>query len=124
MIHLSDADFDRAVEDALHAIPAELRRYLDNVRIEIQPLPDADVLAEYDETDDLLGLYVGVPLEEKGPERAGSLLPDRVLIFRDNLCAACDSREELIDEIRITVLHEIGHHFGLDEDRLAELGYE
>jgi predicted Zn-dependent protease with MMP-like domain len=124
MIHISDADFDRAVADALDAIPAEFRGYLENVRIEVQPRPDPALLAEYDETDDLLGLYVGVPLEEKGPERAGLPLPDRVVIFRNNLCAGCDSRDELVDEIRITVLHEIGHHFGLDEDRLAELGYE
>ena len=63
------------------------------------------------------------PLEEKGPGSDASALPDRVLIFRDNLCLMCESRAELIDEIRITVLHEIGHHFGLDEDHLADLGY-
>ena len=124
MIHISDGDFDRAVIAALEAIPDEFRRYMDNVRVEVQPQPDAALLAEYEETDDILGLYVGVPLEEKGPGQIGLPLPDRILIFRDNLCAACESRDELVDEIRITVLHEIGHHFGLDEDRLAELGYE
>ena len=64
------------------------------------------------------------PLEDKGPELAPTPLPDRIVIFRDNLCGMCESLDELIDEIHITVLHEIGHHFGLDEDRLEELGYE
>jgi predicted Zn-dependent protease with MMP-like domain len=64
-----------------------------------------------------------VPLEEKGPDQAPTPLPDRVVVFRDNLCEMCEDIDELIDEIRITVLHEMGHHFGLDENRLEELGY-
>lgn len=124
MIHVSDADFDQAVQAALDTVPDEFQPYLENVLIEVQPRPTAALLREYEETDDLLGIYVGVPLEEKGPERAPSHLPDRILIFRNNLCRLCASREELVDEIRITVLHEIGHHFGLDEDRLADLGYD
>jgi predicted Zn-dependent protease with MMP-like domain len=74
--------------------------------------------------EDVLGLYLGVPWGEKGPELAPVPLPDRVLIFRDNLCEMCGSVDELIDEIRVTVLHEIGHHFGLDEDHLADLGFD
>ena len=124
MIHISDAEFDRAVRAALESVPADFQTYLENVLIEVQSRPDAALLREFDETDDLLGLYVGVPLEEKGPERAPSPLPDRIVLFRDNLCTMCETRAELIDEIRVTLLHEIGHHFGLDEDRLAELGYE
>jgi predicted Zn-dependent protease with MMP-like domain len=124
MIHVSDADFDRAVQAALDAVPADFRPYLENVLIEVQPRPTRALLREYEETDDLLGIYVGVPLEDKGPEQAGCPLPDRILIFRENLCAMCASWEELVDEIRITVLHEIGHHLGLDEDRLADLGYD
>ena len=124
MIHVTDPEFDQAVQAALDEIPAEFRPYLENVMVEVRPRPDAALLKEYEETDDLLGLYVGVPLEDKGPERTGSPLPDRILIFRDNLCALCETPRELIEEIRITVLHEIGHHFGLDEDRLAELGYD
>ncbi|MBU0616949.1 MAG: metallopeptidase family protein [Planctomycetes bacterium] len=124
MIHVSDADFDRAVQAALDSLPDDFRPYLENVLIEVQPRPDAALLEEYQETDDLLGIYVGVPLEEKGPERAPTPLPDRILIFRENLCAMCESWEELVDEIRVTVLHEIGHLFGLDEDRLADLGYD
>jgi predicted Zn-dependent protease with MMP-like domain len=124
MIHVSDAEFDWAVHEALDAVPAEFRPYLDNVMVEVRSRPDGALLEEYEETDDLLGLYVGVPLEDKGPGHTASPMPDRILIFRDNLCATCETREELVDEIRVTVLHEIGHHFGMDEDRLAELGYD
>lgn len=124
MIPMSDRDFDCAVEEALAGIPADFRRFLDNVVIEILDQPAPEHAAEF-ETDDapLLGLYVGTPLEDQGPDYDG-LLPDRVLIFRRPLTEMCSTREELLREIRITVLHEIGHHFGLDEGRLEELGYE
>jgi len=124
MIRISDAEFDRAVEEALAEVPPEFEPYLENVMIEVQRRPDAALLREHDVPDDLLGLYIGQPLEERGPEGLHTRLPDRILIFRDNLCEMCRSRDELVDEIRVTVLHEIGHHFGLDEDRLEELGYE
>jgi len=122
MIAMSEREFDQAVQDALAEIPDEFRPYLENVVIEVQRVPSAKLLADEDVPEDILGLYVGVPLEEQGSEYSGHL-PDRVLIFRDTLCDMCETREELIDEIRVTVLHEIGHHFGLDEDRLEELGY-
>lgn len=123
MISISNADFDRAVRQALDSIPQEFSRYLESVVVEVRDRPDVRLMAEHDVTDDLLGLYVGVPLEDKAMDGFMNVLPDRILIFRDNLCAMCESREELIDEIRITVLHEVGHHFGLDEERLDELGY-
>jgi predicted Zn-dependent protease with MMP-like domain len=124
MIPCSPAEFDRAVELALAKVPNEFRPHLENVMIEVRGRPDRKLMREEDVPDDILGLYVGIPLEDKGPELAPSPLPDRILIFRDNLCEMCESWDELVDEIRITVLHEIGHHFGLDEDRLEELGYE
>lgn len=124
MIRISDAEFDRAVEAAIDEIPAEFKRHLENVLIEVRNRPDAALLREYEESPDLLGLYIGTPLDERHVDSGGPMLPDRILIFRDNLCGMCASREELISEIRITVLHEIGHHFGLDEDRLEELGYD
>jgi predicted Zn-dependent protease with MMP-like domain len=124
MIPISNRDFDRAVEEALADVPDEFTPYLENVVVEVRPRPDAALMAAEDVPDDVLGLYVGIPLEDKGPELAPLALPDRVLIFRDNLCAMCATRDELVEEIRITVLHELGHHFGLDEDRLADLGYD
>lgn len=124
MIPISQAEFDRVVQQALDEIPDEFRPYLDNVMVEVRARPDRRFMQEHNVPDDLLGLYIGVPLQEKGPERAPTALPDRIVIFRDNLCAMCTTRAELVQEIRITVLHEIGHHFGLDEDRLEQLGYE
>lgn len=127
MIRLSRAEFERAVAEALERIPPHLRRYLDNVVVEVRERPDRSLAVHFDDgevPDDLLGLYVGCTLPERGPAADASPLPDRILIFRRNLQAMCRTREELIDEIRITVLHEVGHHFGLDEDELAELGYD
>jgi len=123
MITISDAEFDRVVEDALAEIPDEFQPHLQNVLVEVRGRPDAAFCREHDVPDDILGIYIGVPLEEKGPDLAPMALPDRVVIFRDNLCEMCEDVDELVDEIRITVLHEIGHHFGLDEDRLDQLGY-
>jgi predicted Zn-dependent protease with MMP-like domain len=124
MIHISDRDFDRAAERALAAIPAEFRPHLENVLVVVRPRPDRKLMREYDVPDDILGLYVGCPLDEKFADQAPASLPDQIFIFRDNLCEMCETREELIDEIRITVLHEVGHHLGMDEDRLADLGYD
>ncbi len=124
MIHITDAEFDRAVEEALAEVPEEFSAHLENVMIEVRDRPDAAFMAEHDVPDDLLGLYVGCPLEDQVLHHSGVPLPDRIYVFRDNLCEMCESREELLEEIRITVLHEIGHHFGMDEERLEELGYD
>jgi len=123
MIPISDAEFDQAVEEALDSLPDEFEPYLDNVLIEVRPRPDRTLMEKHGVPRNLLGLYVGVPLEEQGPEHLRTSMPDRILIFRDNLRRVCRSRADLIRQIRVTVLHEIGHHFGLDEDRLADLGY-
>lgn len=123
MITISNEEFDRAVQAAVDSIPDEFRGYLENVMIEVLPRPTRQIMSAYDVPDDVLGLYAGVPIDEIGAGHVAPL-PDRIFIFRDNLCAMCDSRDELIEEIRITVLHEIGHHFGLDEKDLEELGYD
>ncbi len=123
MIHLTAREFDRAVAEALDEVPAEFRPYLDNVVVEVRARPDRRLMHEQDVPNDLLGLYVGIPLEDKSVQ-SRQMLPDRIYIFRDNLTDMCESRDELIQEIRVTVLHEIGHHFGLDEDQLEQLGYD
>jgi predicted Zn-dependent protease with MMP-like domain len=124
MIHLPPREFDKVVERALAEIPDEFQSYLDNVVVEVHRRPSAALCREHDVPDDILGLYIGSPIDEKGAAGELSFLPDRVLIFSDNLCDMCETVDELVEEIRITVLHEIGHHFGLDEDRLEELGYD
>ncbi|WP_172119389.1 metallopeptidase family protein [Actinomyces faecalis] len=126
-VHLPDADFEDAVSDALDSLPPDLAEAMDNVVILVQDEPEPDMLRpeDYDELGrpTLLGLYDGVPLTER--DASWSLvLPDRVLIFKGPLERWCSSREELVEEITVTVIHEIAHHFGIDDERLHELGWE
>jgi predicted Zn-dependent protease with MMP-like domain len=106
--------FDDHVRAALDLLPPHLAAALRNVAVVVED--------EHPEDPDLFGLYEGVPLPERG-DMAGSL-PDRIAIYRLPLEEEFPDPAELEEEIRITVLHELGHYFGLDEDRLAELGYE
>ncbi len=122
---LSGEEFEKLVKDAIEEIPPALRKYLDNVTVEVSPVPSRDDLAEMevDDPTELLGLYHGTPLTERDADFAG-LEPDRITLFQRNIERVCRSRREVVEEIRTTVLHEIGHHFGLDEDDLYDLGYE
>jgi predicted Zn-dependent protease with MMP-like domain len=106
--------FEDHVRAALDSLPPHVAAALKNVAVVVEDENPAD--------PDLFGLYEGVPLPERG-DMAGSL-PDRISIYRLPLQEEFPDPAELEEEIRITVLHELGHYFGLDEDRLAELGYE
>ncbi|WP_194949422.1 metallopeptidase family protein [Actinomyces trachealis] len=126
-VHLTEAEFDAAVSDALALIPDELAQAMDNVVFVVQDEPEPDQLTEEDYDEDglptLLGLYEGTPLTERD-ESWNLVLPDRVLIFVGPLSRWCRTHEELIDEIAVTVIHEVAHHFGVDDARLHELGWE
>jgi len=106
--------FDELVSDALDLIPPQLAAVMDNVVVLV-----AD---RNDEEDDLLGLYEGVALTERDSHYAGSL-PDTITIYRDALLDICDDEDEVVEEVKVTVVHEIAHHFGIDDDRLHELGW-
>jgi predicted Zn-dependent protease with MMP-like domain len=108
-------EFERHVQAALDLLPPQLAKALDNVSVVVED--------ENPEDPDLFGLYLGVPLPLRGTEYAGEL-PDQISIYQLPLEDEFPDRDELVDEIRITVLHELAHYFGIDEDRLAELGYE
>ncbi|WP_345502602.1 metallopeptidase family protein [Pedococcus ginsenosidimutans] len=108
-------EFEEAVGDALDEVPAELMALLDNVVFLVEDEPPA-------EDPDLLGVYDGTPLTERGDGWAGAL-PDRITIFRGPLTRMCEDRDELLDEIAVTVVHEIAHHFGIDDARLHALGW-
>ena len=114
-LEIADADFDRLVDEALDALPVEIAARVHNVVVLIEDEAPR-------EDPDLLGIYDGVALTERTANHAGDL-PDRILLFRANLLAMCETPEELADEVRITVVHEIAHHFGIDDARLGELGY-
>ena len=114
-LDISPDAFDRLVDEALDALPPEIAERVHNVVLLVEPdAPPHD--------PDLLGVYDGVALTERAANHAGDL-PDRILLFRNNLLAMCESPEQLADEVRITVVHEIAHHFGIDDARLHELGY-
>jgi len=122
--------FDRHVDRVLADLPDWIHRLLDEVPLHVEDYPAPSILHELGVSRrQLCGLYTGVPLTEKSLDRAQVALPDAVTIYREGiLLAAEDDRrqlteEELLRQIRITILHEIGHHHGLDEDDLAELGY-
>jgi predicted Zn-dependent protease with MMP-like domain len=108
--------FEELVGEALDGIPDELARFIDNVVVLVE---DGFVGSR------LLGRYHGVPLTERGAwyGAGGLVMPDRVTIFRLPICAMCASEADVVDQVTITVVHEIAHHFGIDDHRLAELGW-
>jgi predicted Zn-dependent protease with MMP-like domain len=109
-------EFEEHVRRALESLPPDLRRAMSNVEIVVED--------ENPEDPDLFGLYLGVPLTDRGSSYAG-VLPDKIAIYRIPLEEEfAGDPEALEEEIRITVLHEVAHHFGIDEDRLSELGWE
>lgn len=115
--------FDALVARALESIPARFRRYMDNVAVEVQDRPSRRLLREMDIAPDeaLYGLYEGTALTERGPDDE-PLLPARVLVFQEPLVGDFgDDEAELVRQIRLTVVHEVGHHFGLSDDDMERL---
>lgn len=112
-------DFDACVKAALDTLPPEFMQYLDNVLISVQDEPDPELLEET-ESDSLLGIYLGVPLTERSLDSLYEM-PDRIILFQGPLEDFCETEEELVEEIRITVVHEIAHFFGLEEDEIVAI---
>src|SRR4051812_34944301 len=115
-IEMEPECFDALVDRALDGIPDELATLVQNVVVLVEDEPPDG------EPDDLLGLYDGIALTERDSTMGGQL-PDRIFVFRGPLLDMCESEDELVEEVRITVVHEIAHHFGIDDDRLHGLGY-
>ena len=112
---MSRERFEELVGDALDTVPEELAALVDNVVVLVEDEPPAD-------DPRLLGLYHGTPLTERDTRYAG-VTPDRIMIYRNPTLRMCEDADQVIEEVRITVVHEIAHHFGIDDDRLHELGY-
>jgi len=121
---LSNKEFDHVVKQAIARIPEEIRQHLDNILITVQQRPSPDMLEElgYPPDESLLGVYWGVPLNERSVAEP-PLYPDTIYIFKEPLEEMCEDHEELEEEIEITVVHEVAHFLGMSEERLAELGY-
>ena len=113
MIDIEPGRFEEMVATALDSLPAQLGRLMSNVAVTVEHDPGPP---------GLLGLYEGIPLTSRTTQYAG-VLPDRITIYRQAICAICRTEDEVAGEVRRTVIHEVAHHFGIDDDRLAELGW-
>ena len=121
---VSKTRFEELVESALAELPEQFARFLEEVPVEIRPVatPQQRRAAHVPSDHLLLGLYSGRPLTHRSVEDSGRL-PDCIFVFQRAIEQVSDNEQELIDQVRTTVLHEIGHHFGMDEDDLDQLGY-
>ncbi|MGW1770747.1 metallopeptidase family protein [Streptomyces sp. NPDC002104] len=115
MLEMTRDAFEELVAEALDTIPEELTRVMDNVAVFVEDEPASD-------DPDLLGLYEGTPLTERGEWYAG-VLPDRISIYMGPTLRMCASTDEVVHEVAVTVVHEIAHHFGIDDERLHALGW-
>ncbi|GAA2149152.1 putative Zn-dependent protease with MMP-like domain [Humibacillus xanthopallidus] len=113
MIDVDPERFEMMVSEALDGIPAELGELMSNVAVTVQ---------HGSGPPGLLGLYRGVPLTRRSSFYAG-VLPDRITIYRLAICALCASDSDVVEQVRRTVIHEVGHHFGIGDARLRELGW-
>ena len=120
----TDEEFEKIVEEALNELPEELSQKIENIDILVEDRPTPEIQKQMKVSKDgLLGLYSGVPFNHRSPTSYANVLPDRIYLFKKNLEAICHSSEELKEQIQRTILHEIGHYFGLSDKRLRELGY-
>jgi len=125
-MNIAKKKFEQMVHDiaaqVVESLPPDLRADAVNVTLNVADKPNPDQLDEEDDGDDLLGLYEGVPLVERRPDDV-ILEPDRITLFRIALMEMCEDEKELREEIRATIIHELGHYFGLDEDDLEKRGW-
>ena len=113
--------FEDLVAEALDSLPEDIARYLDNVEVVVEDEPPEELLAELPDDEILLGYYHGIPLTERGYyDRA---LPDKISIYQGPITRTYRSPDAIRDQVRRTVIHELAHHFGIDDDRLDELGW-
>lgn len=113
VIDIEPGRFEEMVATALDSLPAELGRLMSNVAVTVEHDPGPP---------GLLGLYEGIPLTSRTTQYAG-VLPDRITIYRLAICAICQTPDEVVEQVRRTVIHEVAHHFGIGDERLRELGW-
>lgn len=114
MVEMTQLRFEELVADALDLVPPQFAQAMDNVVVLVEDRNPED--------PELLGLYEGVALTERTSDYGGEL-PDRITVYRDAVLEMCEDEEHVVEEVTITVVHEIAHHFGIDEQRLHELGW-
>ena len=114
VISLDRHRFEELVGDALDSLPPDLGRAMENVAVTVE---------DHDPQWHLLGLYEGVPLTKRGPLSYGGAMPDHITLFQDTISQLCSTEEEVKEQVRRTVIHEVAHHFGISDPRLRELGW-
>jgi len=113
-VEMTRARFDELVEEALDLVPPQFTQAMNNVVVLVED--------RHPDEPSLLGLYQGIALTERNTDYGGTL-PDHIFVYRDAILDICDSEEDVVEEVIITVVHEIAHHFGIDDDKLHELGW-
>jgi predicted Zn-dependent protease with MMP-like domain len=121
MINIDREDFELLVREALEDLPKEFAEKLDNVAVVVEEEPNPDVLREmgfdrHELEDELFGLYTGTPLTDRGVAFSG--LPDKIDIYMGPILRACESPQEVVREVKETVIHELGHHLGLEDEEM------
>jgi len=120
---LTENDFEQLVVDVLDSLPESLLNMIDNVDVVIEPRPTREQLDSVGiSSGSLFGLYEGIPLTMRDSGYS-IVAPDKITIFQRVIEQACSNEEEIADQVRTTVIHEVAHHFGIDEDKLDELGW-
>jgi predicted Zn-dependent protease with MMP-like domain len=114
VITVDPADFEQMVATAVDSLPAEFAALIENVAVLVEHGPGPR---------GLLGLYEGVPLTRRTATNYAGVLPDRITIYQRAICAICNTEAEVVEQVRRTVIHEVGHYFGISDARLRELGW-
>lgn len=116
---MSEDEFDAAVADALEMIPAKLSAQIDNVAVFVEDRYEPEPWEDPQTT--LLGLYEGIPLTERGGEAWA--MPDRITLYMESILDICETREDVVEQVMVTVVHEVAHFFGIDDPTLHRLGW-
>ncbi len=114
MFLVSRERFEQLVADALDSLPPELGEAMENVALLVE---------DRSEGRSLFGLYEGIPLTRRGPQSYAGVMPDRITLYQEEICSVCSTEEEVVSQVRKTVIHEVAHHFGISDPRLDELGW-
>lgn len=118
LLSVPEPEFQELVQQALDSLPDEYAKLISNVAVVVEDEPSPDLLAdlEMEEDEDLLGLYQGLSIDKESFFQTGGQLPAKISIYRGPILRLCRTKQEVVQEVRDTVVHEIGHHFGLDDD--------
>jgi predicted Zn-dependent protease with MMP-like domain len=114
MFVVSRERFEELVADALDLLPPDLGKQMDNVAVLVEARAEGRPL---------FGLYEGIPLTRRGPSSYGWVMPDRITLYQDAICGVCNTEQEVVAQVRKTIIHEVAHHFGISDPRLEELGW-